>query len=101
MVGLPTASAPLVDRVTRVCGEAVGTTNVGSHAPAPPLLYGAAQQGPTNHGTVGVPPIRARLGEIRSVTLATERFVIIFPNITFPFSFSHVLHFYSCEFSGD
>jgi hypothetical protein len=55
-VRLSLASAPtgLVRRLGFV-RHCVGTANVGSHAPACPLLYGAAREGPAATRTAGAP----------------------------------------------
>jgi hypothetical protein len=58
----PLASAPLLIGLrVRVCGGAVGTTNVGSRAPAYLTFYMALREGGHCHKRQE-PPIRARLG---------------------------------------
>jgi hypothetical protein len=58
----PLASAPLLIGLrVRVCGGAVGTTNVGSRAPACLTFYMALREGGPHCHKRQAPPIRARL----------------------------------------
>jgi hypothetical protein len=49
-VGLPLALTPsMISRCLGFVGHCVATTNIGSHVPDVPLLYGATQEGAHYH----------------------------------------------------